>query len=393
MISVQDALALIRSHRPTPTAETVVIAEAMGRVVTRGVIARMDMPPFAASNMDGYAVSDCQTGDKLEVIGESSAGHPFLGTVTHGEAVRISTGAMMPHGGDRVLIQEHAERDNGFIIVKNAPRAGKHVRATASDFAVGAPLLKPGHRLTPADLTLISAAGHTTIEVQRKPKLAIFSTGDELQPAGKPLSEGEIYAANTIGLKPLLESWGAEVTDYGILRDTAEAVADLLPHLSTYDIIVPIGGASIGDHDHMRPSFRAAGFEMLFETVAVRPGKPSWMGKTANQITFGLPGNPASAFVCAHLFLRPLFGLETQLLQATLSNSLEENGPRETYLRARAFITEGQLHVTAEAQQDSFRLRLQSKANALLRVPALDGPYKQGDRLDIMLIGELAAAE
>ena len=391
MISVQDALAHIRSNRPTPKAETVAITKAMGRVLTQDVTSRIDMPPFSASNMDGYAVSDCQIGDELVIIGESAAGHPFDRNVTNGTAVHISTGAMMPTGADRVLIREHTNRDGSSVLVKSAPKDGKHVRTPASDFAVGTHLLKSGHCLSAADLTLLVAAGHIAVEVNRKPKLAIFSTGDELRPLGETLAKGEIYAANNIGLKPLLESWGAEVTDFGIVPDTQGAAAALLPSLAAYDIIAPMGGASIGDHDHMRPSFSTAGFEMLFETVAIRPGKPSWMGRKADKIVFGLPGNPASAFVCAHLFLRPLLGLDTQFLEVALDEPLEENGPRETYLRARALICQGQIRVTPETEQESFRLCPQSNANALVRVPALGGPYKPGDVLDTILIGELAA--
>ena len=393
MISVQDALAIIHTHRPMPKGETVQIARANHRVLMEDVTAKINMPPFASSNMDGYAVSDCQTGDRIKVIGESAAGHPFNGPVKRGTAVRISTGAMMPQGADRVLMQEQATLIGDVVKVKTAPVLGKHIRSKASDFAVGTPLLKSGQRLEAADLTLLAAAGHAEVQVRRRLKLAIFSTGDELQPTGATLSEGEIYASNTIGLKPLLEKWGAEVTDLGILRDSPEALTELCSSLEGYDIIVPIGGASIGKHDHMRPSFRAAGYDILFEKIAVRPGKPSWMAKKDNMIVFGLAGNPASAFVCAHIFLRPLLGLKTRLFKAALSKNLDENGPHETYLRAIASLNQGHLQVTPELQQDSYRLRPQSNANAFIKIPPLGGPYRQGETLDILLIDELVPTE
>lgn len=389
MISVQDALAHINAVRPTTTVETVAVTEAIGRVLTDDLPALLDMPPFLAANMDGYATSECQSADRMNIIGESAAGHPFAGHVSESQAVRISTGAMLPSGAERVLMQEHVNRIGNEITVKLVSTSEKHVRAAASDFVTGTILLKAGHRLHAGDLTLAAAAGHFQIRVLRKCKVAMFSSGDELQPVGKELPAGQIYAANSVGLKPLLERWGADVTNLGIVKDSPEAISSLLSQVADYDIILPIGGASVGDHDHMRPSFRDAGFQVLFETVAVRPGKPSWMGKKINQIVFGLPGNPASAFVCAHLFLRPVLGIETTFLPASLDNFLEENGARESYLRGQAFIRDGQLCVKVDNPQESFRLRPQSDVNALIKIPPLGGPYLKGDQVKIMLIGEL----
>lgn len=393
MISVQDALAVIDSHKPTPPAERVAIAEAAGRVLAEDLTARNAMPPFASANMDGYAVGACLAGDTLTLIGESAAGHPFSGAVTPGTAIRISTGAMMPEGADRVLMKENAEESGTQITALSAPKAGEHVRPAASDVSVGAPLLSAGANLTPANLTLAAAAGYAALPVRQKLKIAILSSGDELRPVGMPLKSGEIFAANAIGLAALLTAWGAEVTDLGILPDTPNAPANILPELNGFDIIIPIGGASIGDHDHMRPAFEAAEYSVLFSTVAMRPGKPCWMAEKSGQIIFGLPGNPASAFVCAFLFLRPLLSLPTHILQAVLTQPVDENGPRETYLRARAYVEDGQIRVTPENQQESFRLRPQSRANALVKLPPMGGPYRPNDVLDILLIGELVRAE
>ncbi len=393
MISAQDALAVIESHKPAQKAETLAIADSAGRTLTQDVTAQLDMPPFAAANMDGYAVSACRTGDRLNLIGDAAAGHPFDGQVTPGTAIHISTGAMLPKGADRVLIKENTERGETFVTVKAAPNGGEHARPAASDFSKDAFLLSSGTQLSPADLTLAAASGHAELSVLRKPKIAILSSGDELKPVGTPLKAGEIHAANAVGLTVLLTEWGAEVTDMGILPDTPNAVSEILPRLTDFDIIIPIGGASIGDHDHMRPAFKAAGFDLLFKSVAIRPGKPCWMAEKTGQIVFGLPGNPASAYVCAHLFLRSLVGLPTQTVQAILTHSVEENGPRETYLRAQAAVDAGRIIVTPESGQESFRLRPQSRANALVKLPPLGGPYKQGDLLDIILIGELGPAK
>lgn len=391
MISVQTALSLIELHRPSPMAETVAIVEAMGQTLAHDVNAELSMPPFAASNMDGFALTSCETGDILEIIGESSAGTPFTGIVSQGQAVRISTGAMVPKGADRILIQEQAIRDGDKLTVKTSPKARQHIRDIGSDFQTSAPLFKAHHQLQAADLTLLAAAGHQTVSVQSKRRIAIFSTGNELRPVGEPLKAGEVYAANSIGLKPLLELWGASVTDFGILPDDPKIIAAHVKKMSDFDIIIPIGGASVGDHDHLRPVFRAAGFGMIFKTVALRPGKPSWMAKNKAQIAFGLPGNPASSFVCAHLFLRPLFGQSPQILSAKLDGKIGENGPRETYLRGHAAVKDGQIEVTPFPLQDSYRLRPQASANALLRVPAMGGPYISADVMDIILFGTLTA--
>lgn len=390
MISVQTALAHLETHRPSPTTEPVDIASAEDRILAQAVTAKISMPPFSASNMDGYAITACEKNDILEIIGESAAGTPFSGAVGQGQAVRISTGAMIPNGADRVLIQEKSDRDGRHLTVKDAPEGGTHIRPAGSDFHAGDPLFELGHRLTAADLTLLAAAGHATILVQSKLRIAIFSTGNELRPVGEALTPGQIHAANAVGLVPLLERWGADVTSIGILPDDPDIIEARLEHLSDFDIIVPIGGASVGDHDHLRPSFRRAGFQMIFETVALRPGKPSWMATREKQIALGLPGNPASSFVCAHLFLRPLLGQMTPILSAKLEGKIEENGPRETYLRGTATVKQGQIRITPFPLQDSFRLRPQSSANALIRIPPLGGPHEVDDLMDIVLIEALA---
>jgi molybdopterin molybdotransferase len=361
----------------------------MGRTLASDMKARLSMPPFAASNMDGFALTACNGGDILEIIGEASAGTPFTGNVSQGQTVRISTGAMVPDGADRIIIQEQAIRDEDKLTVKAPPKIGQHIRDIGSDFQKGTPLFKANHHLQASNVTLLAAAGHATVSVQSKFRCAIFSTGNELRPVGEALDAGEIYAANAIGLIPLLEQWGADITDFGILPDDPKIIAAQLNKLSDFDIIIPIGGASVGDHDHLRPVFREAGFEMIFETVALRPGKPSWMAKKEKQIAFGLPGNPASSFVCAHLFLRPLLRHSPRNLSAKLDGHVEENSPRETYLRSHAKIKNGQIEVTPFPLQDSYRLTPQSSANALIRVPPMGGPYVSGDVMDIILIGPL----
>ena len=393
MISVQNALGHIRSVTHAPKSEAVPIGAALGRILAKDVSALIDMPPFITANMDGYAVSTCKAGDSLTVIGESAAGRAFEGSVAPGTAVRVSTGAVMPEGADRVLIQENTHWTDGEISVLRTPENENHVRHAGSDFSAGTNLLSSGHRLRAADLTLLAAAGYAELSVTRNLKVATFSSGDELQTPGTDLQTGNIYAANSIGLKSLLDSWGADVFDFGIVTDKPEAVDRLLPQLTDFDLIVPIGGASVGDHDHMRPAFARAGYDFFFNSVAIRPGKPSWLARKDNQNVLGLPGNPASAFVCAQIFLRPILGLKTSVFQAKLGTPLEENGPRETYLRAIASVKNGQIQIFPGHAQDSFRLRPQSSANALVCVPPMSGPFQIGDLLDVILLDELIAVK
>lgn len=392
MISVEEALEHIRSNRPELGDELISIQDALGRILSEDVIASLNMPPFTSANMDGYAVADCKARYPLNIIGYSAAGHPFAGKVRMGEAVRISTGAMIPSGADRVLIKENATEGQDKVIVRIAPKKGTHIRPLGSDFKTGETLLKAGQILRVADLTICAAAGITKLLVLKKLTLALLSCGDELVPAEKDLQTGQIYAANTVGLAALLRSWSVEVTIFDPVKDTADSISSVLSKLSNFDIIVPIGGASVGDHDLMRPSFKAAGFKLLFEKVPLRPGKPCWMGRRDEQIVLGLPGNPASVFVCTQIFLRALLNLEIAFLSASLTEPIDENGPRETYLRASTEIRDGNIFVTPFAQQDSYRHRPQAEATALIKLAPMGGPFRSGDKIDILLLGDLAQA-
>lgn len=384
MISVDEALRHIRDHAPIPELEQVPLREAAGRILAEDITAKIDMPAFASSSMDGYAIGPEGTECKLKLVGDSAAGHPFTGTIGAGEAVRISTGAALPVGADRVAIQENVTRDGDDITLRSHPNSGAWVRAQGSDFRRGDLLLKREARLTPADLTLAASGHHATLPVRRKFRVALLSNGDELCAIGNERAPGQIIAANHVGLAALLEKWGADVIDLGIVRDIAGEITAAISGAADADILVPIGGASVGQHDLMQPTFNAAGFKTVFSTIAMRPGKPCWMAIKSKPIVMGLPGNPASTLVCAHLFLRPLLGLENRFAAVPIDRAIEENGPRETYLRAVLSVKNGKLSVSPLPEQDSFRLRPQSEANALIKVPPMGGPYKAGDRLNVM---------
>lgn len=387
MISVSDVLRHIQDAAPFLGSDRASISAAHGRILSEDILALTNMPPFAASNMDGYAISGDQSGSILTLIGESAAGHPFDGEVGVGEAVRISTGAMIPRGADRVLIQEDVELRETHIIASHIPAIGTHIRPTGSDFAVGKTLISAGTLLTPANLTLCAAANYAELPLRRRPKVALFSSGDELRRPGIHLESGQIIAANAVGLKSALESWGADVSDLGVVKDDIAQIASLIEGLSNYDIIIPIGGASVGDHDLMQSAFKDTGYNTLFATIAVKPGKPCWMARKDMQIVFGLPGNPASALVCATLFLRPLLGLTNQFQTAFLASAVEENGPRETYLRASIHNQDGQTIATPFPAQDSYRLLPQSRANALIKLSPMAGPFKAGAIVEYLPFG------
>jgi molybdopterin molybdotransferase len=384
MISVSEALIVVGQHKPELGAETVHINAAGGRTIADDTYARIDMPPFKGSSMDGYAVNACDIGESLSVIGESSAGRPSEQTVKLGEAVKVSTGAVVPEGTDRILLKEDAGLLGRLLRVQKSPRPNAFIRHVGSDFHTGELLAQKGQMLTPALVTLCAAANHANLKVQRQLKIALISSGNELRVPGSDLSKGEIIAANVIGLKATLEMWGANVTNMGIVRDEQTSIRTMLKSLTGFDIIITIGGASVGDHDLIPPECKAAGYTCLFESVAIRPGKPCWMMQKNTQIIFGLPGNPASALVCAHIFLRPLLGLTNNFTTIALAEGIEENGPRETYLRAKAFNEDGLLKATPYPTQDSYRLRPQAHANCLLRIPAMGGPYKAGQIVEAL---------
>ncbi|MEO1660584.1 MAG: molybdopterin molybdotransferase MoeA [Pseudomonadota bacterium] len=374
LISVDDALALIERHRPRLETETVALASACGRTLAAPIIARRTHPPQSMSAMDGYAVrlADVRAAkSSLHVVGEAPAGRPFEGRLNAGEAVRIFTGGVVPEGADHIIIQENTARDGDKVTSFNGYDQPAHIRRAGIDFRENDVLTSEGVILRPEHLSIAAAANTATVEVSRPIRVGLFSNGDELKPPGSQLAPGEIVNSNPYGLKSLIESWGGEALDLGIARDDPAAIQALIERAAgTVDVLVPIGGASVGDHDHMRAAFAATGFTPVFEKIAVRPGKPTWFSKTGSTLALGLPGNPASAFVCAHLFLAPLLGQPwTQaLIKGKLVSPIAANGTREHFMRARAEINDqGQIMIDPAPSQDSSLLRPFLSSNILLR--------------------------
>ena len=393
MISVSDATELLTEHHFQRPIVSMPLAKTMGAILAEDIKAKITLPPLAASAMDGYAVKldDVRkAGAKLTVIGESPAGHPFQGTVNTGEAVRIFTGGAVPNGADHIVIQENAERDGETLTTLFDNDASRHIRRAGIDFKTGDTLLTKGTRIGPMHIAIAAAANHAALPIYKRPIVALIANGDELKAPGSEIGDTDIISSNPAGLGALIRQWGGEVIDMGIASDSVESITALIHAAKEADIIVPIGGASVGDHDYMREAFKACGLTSRFEKIAVRPGKPTWFGIMGDQVVLGLPGNPASATVCAHLFLKILMGMtnDLTLTKAKLTEPIKANGPRETYLRAFAKLSNtGQLEVTPFPRQDSSLLRPLTKANVLIRLPKESGPWEAGEFIEVLPLG------
>lgn len=390
MITVDEALAHLFALVEPLESETVALTAAAGRVLARDAVAGRDQPPFASSAMDGYALraADARAGAVLDVIGESAAGHRFAGRVGPGQAVRIFTGAPVPEGADRVVMQEDVAREGERITLADTIGESDHIRPRGVDFTIGARVAAP-RRLGPSEIALLAAMNLGTLEVTRKPQVALISTGDELVMPGDDPGPDQIVASNTFGLKALIDAAGAEARILPIARDTDAAIAAAFDLARGTDLVVTIGGASVGDHDLVGPVAAARGMEQSFYKVAMRPGKPLMAGRMDGVAMVGLPGNPVSAIVCGHVFLVPMLRAMLGLgaapaprLRAVLAHDLPGNGPREHYMRAR--VEAGS--IAAGDRQDSSLLSVLTSANALLvRAPG-DGPRRKGDEVDYIAL-------
>lgn len=370
LIPTEEALSRILAEVPTE-AVRLPLADCLGLRLAKDVLAEVTSPPDDASAMDGYAVrfeDSCHVGSQLKVIGEAPAGHPFDGEVTEGTAVRAYTGSKIPKGADHILIQENAFRNEDTLEVTSAQSKPSHIRKAGIDFNAGDTLLKAGSRLSPAAIAIAAAGDHADLDVFKRLKVGIIANGDELRRPGDKEASGDIISSNTPALSALIRRWGGEPIDLGMAKDDLGSIKALIDAGSSCDILLPVGGASVGDHDHMTDAFEQMGFGLIFKKVAVRPGKPTWFGKSETQLVLGLPGNPASAYVCAHLFLKPLLlGKATPPGTAMLIEAISPNGSREHYMRAIQSEREGVLEIRPMPLQDSSLLSPFLKANCLLR--------------------------
>jgi molybdopterin molybdotransferase len=402
LLSVRDALARVLATTPAPQSETVAISDALGRTLAAPIAAPRDQPPFRSSAMDGYAVrsADAVEGAQLMVIGESAAGHIFDRALGPGEAVRIFTGGAVPEGADAVLIQENATREGPHVRVDVPAAEGRNIRAAGLDFRSGDVLIDAGTLLSPRMVGLAAATGHTEIAVARRPCVAILSTGDELVRPGEEPRPGQITSSNSFTLAALVTASGGEPLDFGIVRDTLDSIRDAVRRAreAGADVLVTTGGASVGDHDLVRPALEAEGLVLDFWRIAMRPGRPMMSGTLGTVRMLGLPGNPVSAHVCAVLFLVPLIRallgrseIGHTLERARLGQELPQNDWREDYVRAHlAFDGDGNAVATPFERQDSSMLRVLADANCLIVRPAEDPARAPGDLCRILRLGALS---
>ncbi len=384
--------------RPT-SAEVVPVAGAWNRVTAEPVLSRLTQPPADVSAMDGYGLRavDGTLGASLSVIGAAPAGHPFMGQVGAGEAVRIFTGSVIPDGADSVLLQEDATRNGDILVVNEAVVLGRHIRRAGQDFAQGDAVIPAGRRLTARDVGLAAAANHPWITVHRRPRVAILATGDEIALPGEPIPTGGIVSSNSHALAALILALGGEPIVLPIARDTTEAVAAVADAVHGMDMLVTTGGASVGDHDLVIAGLQTRGLVVDFWQIAMRPGKPLLFGTLGAVPVLGLPGNPVSALVCAILFLLPsiarMSGLPAApppVTRAIAGTALRENDRRADHLRSTiATDADGRIVVTPFPVQDSSMLRRLALADALILRPPHAPALPAGAEVPIIRLDSL----
>jgi molybdopterin molybdotransferase len=388
MIPTTEARQRILAALAPVSTEWVGLTEGCGRVLAEDLAARLSQPPDDVSAMDGYALR--QTDVKrvpttLTQVGEAPAGGKFAGTVQAGQCVRIFTGGPVPAGADTIVIQEHVAAAGPRITIQQAPAAGMHIRRAGLDFRAGQVALRAGLTLSARDIGLAAAMDRPWLRVRRRPRVAIVSTGDELELPGDPLGPNQIVASNGFALSAFAAQWGALPIHLGIVRDRPEEFARLAGELANVDLLVTSGGASVGDYDLVRSALGREGLAIDFWQIAMRPGKPLLFGKLGATPVLGLPGNPVSALVCALLFLRPAIlrmldvpaAGEMPYASARLGRDLPGNDGREDFLRAELTRDEGGHWVaTPFPTQDSSMLSLLARSGCLVRRPP-DAPAAQ----------------
>ena len=397
MISVAEALSQIIANVEQTCAEQVALPEALGRVLSEDITARLTQPWADVSAMDGYAVRQADIASvpvNFTVVGESAAGGSYAGTLGAGEAVRIFTGAPMPQGADTIIIQEDTERAGDAVKVLETSATGRFVRPAGLDFKSGEVLIKAGRVMSARDIGLAAAANVPWVTVRRKPRVAIIATGNEVVMPGDALGENQIISSNSVMLSAFLKVLGADPLDLGIARDDTASLTRLIKSAQQADMLVTIGGASVGDYDLVNQVLGQEGVDLGFYKVAMRPGKPLIFGRLGTTPVLGLPGNPVSVGVTSAIFLAPavhaMLGLgsdDTSQETAQLGADLGENDVRQDYLRATLGTgPEGQRIATPFSRQDSAMMARFAEADCLIiRAPHAPAA-KAGDTVEIIVL-------
>jgi|TARA_R100000501_G_scaffold13654_5_gene25072 molybdopterin molybdotransferase len=390
MLSFEDAYDRLLSGIVPLAAEDVPLEAARGRILAAPLIAKLTQPPFAASAMDGYAIRWADMPGPWTVRGESAAGAGFAGSVEKGAAIRIFTGAPIPGGADTVIVQEDVERSGDTLTLKGGgpPDIGAHIRPEGNDYSNGQELLPVGSLVSAPVVGLAASAGHARLQVHAAPRVAIIATGDELVPPGTPPGPSQIVAGNGPMIAAALAAAGADVEDFGIVPDDRTQIRDALMRASKFDIVITIGGASVGDHDLVKDALDDAGATLDFWRIAIKPGKPLIAGTLGAARLVGLPGNPVSAYVCMLLFVRPMVlalrGADPTLgeTNARLGQPLPANGDRRDHLRA---TLSGDV-VAPLATQDSAQLAALARANSLIIRPPHAKPAATGESVPVLIL-------
>lgn len=387
MLEMEEAQSRAIALAPVMPVEWLAAEAALGRYLAEDLIARRTQPPADLSAMDGYAVG----GDgPWKLVGESRAGAPYTGILRAGETVRISTGAHLPAGADRVLIQENAEVDGTKVhCFQDMPAPGRHVRRKGFDFASGDVVLRAGTLVTPATLALAIGAGYAEFPVRRAPHIAVLDSGDELSADPTQCHDDQIPASNGAMIAAMLAGLGCKVTRIGPVPDDMAALAEALKQAETADILVTSGGASVGDHDLLRPALEAWGATLDFWKVAMKPGKPVMIARRDRQVILGLPGNPVSSYVTAFLFLLPLVRQAMgalsplpHLVNLMAGSDLPAVGRRREFLRAR---WDGKSASLSDSQ-DSSALMALANSNCLIDRPANAEKIEAGTNVPVYLL-------
>ncbi|MGI8429154.1 MAG: molybdopterin molybdotransferase MoeA [Solirubrobacteraceae bacterium] len=402
LLSIDDALVLVAANVRALPPERVALEQAYGRFVSEDLHAAVDLPPFAGSAMDGYALLAADTPGRLTVVGESAAGSPYRGALRPGETIVISTGAVVPPPADAVIPVEDVEKVKDVqsvggagerIEVRAGVAPGAFVRARGSDMTRGDVLLRAATRVGPAQIGAAAAAGLTTLPCRRRPRVALLSTGSELRSPGELLGEGEIYDSNGPMISAALRTSGAHVEHIAAVADTREAHLAALEQALKHDVVISSGGVSVGAHDLVRSVGRELGIREVFWRVALRPGKPLAFGVRGSTLVFGLPGNPVSTLVCFELFVRPaLLGLEgasmiwPALRSGVLGAAVKRNPTRDDLIRVRVddetrglVLARGpEAVLTPLRGQQSHQIAITAHADALALIPAGTGELDAG---------------
>src|SRR5260221_10773946 len=401
-LRVDKALAAIRAClAPVTQAEQVPIRAALGRVLAEEIVPPINVPGHDNSAMDGYAVrsSDLSSSQSVSLteIGSAFAGRTFEGKIQAGECVRVMTGAVMPPGGDTVVVQEVCKVDGKRIAIPPGQKSGQNVRAAGEDLKAGVPVLRPGQALRAAELGLIASLGIGELSVKRRLRVAFFSTGDELASIGTPLKTGEVYDSNRYTLHGMLQGLGVEIVDLGVVRDDPAALERAFLIASKHDAIITTGGVSVGEADFVKQLMAKLG-EELFWKIAMRPGRPMAFGKIGDAFLFGLPGNPVAVMVTFYQFVRDdlLFlsgrtaGVTIPLLSVAASMPIRKVPGRTEFQRGILFKEKSEWRVRATGQQGSGVLRSMSEANCFIVLEHERGKVEAGELVSVQLMEGLA---